>query len=356
MPKFHPLRVKEVRRETAGCVSVAFEVPPELAEEYAFVHGQNLTLKTTIEGEEMRRSYSICTSPKDGDLRVAIKKIPGGRFSSFANDQLKAGDTLDVMTPSGTFSTALDPGAARHYVAFVAGSGITPILSILRAVLQTEPKSRFTLFYGNKTADSIIFREQLVALKNLYIDRFAVYFVLSRDVPGADLFHGRIDAARCGEFCRLLIDPADVDSFFLCGPEEMIFSVKEKLQSLGVDPKSIHYELFTSPVGPLGVKTSAPPPAADVRARISVIRDDNAFSFELDSTGDTILEGALQAGADLPFACKGGVCATCKAKVLEGEVAMQINYALEPDEVEKGYVLTCQSHPRSERVTVSYDE
>ena len=357
MPKFHPLKVKEVRREMADCVSVAFEVPADLAEEYTFAHGQNLTLKTDIQGEEVRRSYSICTSPKDGDLRVAIKKVQGGRFSTFANEQLHAGDTLDVMTPSGAFSTPLDPARRREYVAFAAGSGITPILSILKTVLQSEPQSSFTLFYGNKSVDNIIFLEQLEGLKNLYLDRLSVHYLLSREFPGADLFYGRINADRCGDFCRLLIDPTAVDSYFLCGPEEMIFSVKEKLQSLGVNPKSIHYELFTSPVGSLGVKTPyTPPPAMTVRAKISVIRDGNAFAFELGSDGDTILEGALKAGADLPFACKGGVCATCKAKVLEGHVAMKANYALEPDEVEAGYVLTCQSHPGSDRVSVSYDE
>ncbi|MBK8491261.1 MAG: phenylacetate-CoA oxygenase/reductase subunit PaaK [Saprospirales bacterium] len=357
MPKFYSLKVKDVRKETADCVSVAFEVPIDLGPEYTFVHGQNLTLKASIQGEEVRRSYSICTSPLDGELRVAIKKVPGGRFSTFANEALQVGDTLDVMTPSGNFSIPLDPSNKKHYVAFVAGSGITPVLSILRTVLFAEPHSRFTLFFGNKSAEHIIFREQLENLKNRYLDRLSIHHVLSREYPGADLFYGRIDTDRCGDFCRLLLDPKEVDAYFLCGPEEMIFSVKEKLQDLEVDPKTIHFELFTSPVGTLGVKT---PPAPELdktfRSQIEVVLDGNAFSFELDSGGDTILDGALKAGADLPFACKGGVCATCKAKIMEGEVAMQVNYALEPDEVEAGFVLTCQSHPRSERVLVSYDE
>lgn len=357
MPKFHTLKVREVRRETPDCVSVSFEVPAGLADEYAFMQGQNLTLKATIRGEDVRRSYSICTCPSDGDLRVAIKKVPGGKFSTYANEQLKPGDSLEVMTPSGHFNTPLDAGNARHYVAFASGSGITPIMSILRSVMRTEPKSRFTLFYGNRSVEQIIFREELEGLKNQYLDRLSVHFVLSREYPGADLFYGRIDAARCGDFCRLLIDPEDVDDFFLCGPEEMIFSVKEKLEELGVDSKSIHFELFTSPAGKLGVKTPTPPaPDHTVRSTIEITLDGNAFTFELDSTGDTILDGALKAGADLPFACKGGVCATCKAKVMEGQVAMQVNYALEPEEVEAGYVLTCQAHPRTERVAVSYDE
>ncbi len=305
----------------------------------------------------MRRSYSICTSPLDGDLRVAIKKAPYGKFSTFALEHLHAGDTLDVMTPSGSFSTPLDPARQKHYVAFAAGSGITPILSILRTVLHTEPGSSFTLFYGNKSVEHIIFREQLEGLKNLYLDRFSVHYILSREFPGAELFYGRIDADRCGDFCRLIIDPLDIDAYFLCGPEEMIFSVKGKLESLGVDPRSIHFELFTSPVGHLAVKTPPKPPLEQsLRSQISVIRDGNSFQFELDSSGDTILEGALKAGADLPFACKGGVCATCKARVMKGEVSMQVNYALEHDEVDSGYVLTCQSHPRSPQVEVSYDE
>lgn len=357
MPKFHTLKVREVRRETPDCVSVSFEVPAALAEEYAFMHGQNLTLKANIKGEEVRRSYSICTSPADGDLRVAIKKVEGGRFSSFANDKLKAGDELEVMTPSGHFNTPLDPANEKHYVAFAAGSGITPIMSILRSVLLAEPKSQFTLFYGNKNTDSIIFREELEGLKNKYLQRLSVHYVMSREHPGADLFYGRIDGGRCGDFCRLLIDPADVSEYFLCGPEEMIFSVKEKLEELGVDGKQIHFELFTSPAGKLGVKTPPPPPQEHaLRSQVEVTLDGLTFQFELDSRGDTILDGALKAGADLPFACKGGVCATCKAKVMEGQVAMQVNYALEPDEVEAGFVLTCQAHPRTERVVVSYDE
>ncbi|MCB9283630.1 MAG: phenylacetate-CoA oxygenase/reductase subunit PaaK [Lewinellaceae bacterium] len=357
MPKFHTLKIKDVRPETADCVSVAFEVPGSLAGEYVFVHGQNLTLKATIQGEEVRRSYSICTSPLDNELRVAIKKVPGGRFSTFANEMLKAGDSLEVMTPSGNFSVPLDPANRKHYAAFAAGSGITPVLSILRTVLLTEPGSEFTLFFGNKSAENIIFRDQLEDLKNRFLDRLSIHHVLSREYPGADLFYGRIDGDRCGDFCRLLLDPEDVDEYFLCGPEEMIFGVKGKLEEVGVDPKHIHYELFTSPVGPLGVKTP-PPPRMDksVRSQIEVTLDGNAFSFELDSGGDTILDGALKAGADLPFACKGGVCATCKARIMEGEVAMQVNYALEPDEVKAGFVLTCQSHPRTERVVVSYDE
>ena len=356
MPKFYSLKIQDIRTETADCVSVAFEVPESLAGEYAFVHGQNLTLKASIQGEEVRRSYSICTSPLDHELRVAIKKVPGGRFSTFANEELHVGDMLDVMTPSGSFTVPLNPQHCKHYVAFAAGSGITPILSILRTGLRTEPKSEFTLFFGNKSVDHIIFREELENLKNRYLDRLSIHHVLSREYPGADLFYGRIDGDRCSDFCRLLLDPKEVDEYFLCGPEEMIFSVKGKLEDLGVDPRHIHYELFTSPVGHLGVKT--PPPLRmekAVRSQIEVVLDGNAFSFELDSGGDTILDGALKAGADLPFACKGGVCATCKARVLEGEVAMQVNYALEPDEVEAGFVLTCQSHPRSERVSVTYD-
>jgi ring-1,2-phenylacetyl-CoA epoxidase subunit PaaE len=356
MPKFHTLPVKEVRRETPDCVSIAFDVPPALAGEYQYVHGQNLAIKATIGGEEIRRSYSICASPLDGELRVAVKKLPGGKFSTYANEQLRAGDELEVMTPSGNFSVALDPANRKSYAAFAAGSGITPIISILKTVLRTEPQSDFTLFYGNRTVDHIIFREELEALKNKYLGRLSIHYVLSREHPGADLFYGRIDGQRCGDFCRLLLDPQDVDAYFLCGPEEMIFSVRDKLEQLGVPPKAIHFELFTTPAGPQGLKTQTPEtPAKAVQSRVEVTLDGAAFVFELDSRGDTILDGALKAGADLPFACKGGVCATCRAKVMAGEVEMKVNYGLSADEVADGYVLTCQATPVSEGVALSYD-
>jgi ring-1,2-phenylacetyl-CoA epoxidase subunit PaaE len=357
MAKFHSLTVKEVRRETEDCVSVAFDVPNGEYEAFQFIQGQYLTLKTTINGEDVRRSYSLCSSPLDDELRVAIKKVEGGRFSTFANEVLKAGDTIEAMPPMGHFYTELDPSNQKHYVAFAAGSGITPVMSILKTVLLQEPNSQFTLFYGNRGADAIIFKEELEALKNKFLSRFTLHFILSREHPGSDLFYGRIDKEKCNAFCNLLIDPDDVDHFFICGPEPMIHAVKETLEEHGATKGKVHFELFTSPVGPLGVqqirkKKDTP----KIESSITITLDGNSFSFDLPSSGATILDAALKGGADLPFACKGGVCCTCKAKVLEGEVEMDVNYALEPDEVEAGYVLTCQSHPITQKVSVSFDD
>ena len=357
MPKFHSLKVRELRRETHDCVSVSFEVPEKLRDEYEFLHGQHLTLKTKLNGEEIRRSYSICTSPNDADLRVAIKKIHGGQFSTYANEHLQAGDTLEVMTPMGSFHTSLDSHQKKYYVAFAAGSGITPVMSIMKSVLETEPGSHFTLFYGNRNVDSIIFRDQIEALKNQYMRRFTIHHILSQEDPGAELFHGRITAEKCRVFCSKLLDVEEVDEFFLCGPEPMIDAVQETLQKLGVDRRKIHLELFTSPVGKLGVSEKKwTPPAQSILSKITITLDGKTFTFDHPSTDVPILDAAQRNGADLPYACKGGVCCTCKAKVLEGEVEMEVNYGLDPEEVEAGYVLTCQAHPKTSRLVISFDE
>jgi len=357
MPKFHPLRVKKIRRETADCVSVAFEVPKDLEREYEFIPGQHLTLKTQINGKEVRRSYSICTCPVDEELEVAVKKQEGGQFSTFANEQLSEGDLLDVMTPMGSFHTKLHPDNEKHYVAFAAGSGITPVLSILRSVLKIEPKSQFTLFYGNRSTDSIIFREEIEALKNRHLGNLSVHHILSREQPEIPLFHGRITTEKCRAFCDKLLDVSEIDDFFLCGPEPMIQAVKETLLSFGTDEKRIHFELFTSPAGKLvhaSRKKQTSKPA--IISKIKITLDGNSFAFDLTSDGDTVLEAALKGGADLPFACKGGVCCTCKAKLLEGEVEMDVHYGLEEEQIKAGYILTCQSHPKTAQVVVSFDE
>ena len=356
---FYPLRVRELRRETADTVSVAFEVPESLRETFRFVQGQYLTLRTQLGGEELRRSYSICTGTHEQDLRVAIKRVDEGLFSAYANEQLRAGDTLEVMPPQGRFFTDLQPEAARLYVGFVAGSGITPVMSILKTTLVQEPLSRFLLFYGNRGFDHIVFREQLEALKNLYPDRLAVHHVLSRESLGSELFYGRLSGDKCRAYARLLFRPADVDAFFLCGPEEMVFEIKGVLESLGVPAKKIHFELFTTArTGgfsrrPTTTGQSGHQPFFD--ASVTVIQDGTQFDFLLPSDGSTLLDAAMRAGADLPFSCKGGVCSTCKARILEGQVEMDVNYGLEPDEVAAGYVLTCQSHPKTQRVVVSFD-
>lgn len=354
---FHSLRVREVRRETPDTVSIAFEVPEALQDTFRYTQGQHLTVRSFFEGEDVRRSYSVCTAPGENDLRVAVKRVDGGLFSAFANEQLKVGDLLDVMPPQGNFHTPLHPEASKLYVAFAAGSGITPVMSILKTVLAEEPQSRFLLFFGNRGFDHIIFREQLEELKNLHPERLAVYHVLSRESLGSPLFQGRIDGEKCRSYARFLFDPREVDAFFLCGPEEMIFSVKSALEDLGANPKSIHFELFTTGAATQrkaqAIKETSRKNAFD--ASITVIQDGVEFDFMLPSDGSTLLDAAMRAGADLPFSCKGGVCSTCKAKVLEGEVEMEVCYGLEPDEVEAGFVLTCQSHPKTQRVKVSFD-
>lgn len=360
MATFHKLRVREVRPETDDCVSVAFEVPDDLQDQFNFVQGQYLTLKTTINGEEVRRSYSICTAPQDKDLRVAIKKVPGGTFSTYANEELIEGVELDVLEPAGRFYTTLDPAHQKHYVGFAAGSGITPVISILRTILQAEPQSRFTLFYGNKGVDSIIFREELEALKNKYLGRLSLHHVLSREQTGSDLFYGRIDAEKATAFFQKILHPSMVDEVFLCGPEPMILGVSETLQEAGVPRQNIHFELFTSSVAlqeqAKRKRREQQEQGEAVEAQIRIQLDGDVIEFPMTSDDDSILDAALKAGADLPYACKGGVCSTCRAKIEEGEVDMLVNYALEPDEIEAGFVLTCQAYPKTETVTVNFDE
>ncbi len=355
---FHKLTIRDIRKETAECISVVFDIPEELQEVYRFRHGQNITLKSIVNGEELRRSYSICSSPDDHELRVAIKKMADGRFSSWANDTLKKGDIVEVLPPTGKFYTELDPAQSKSYLAFAAGSGITPILSIIKTTLLTEPHSQFTLVYGNRNRSSIIFKEQLEALKNRYMNRFALYHILSREKTDAAINHGRIDQQKCVELSKKLIDLQQVDEIFVCGPEEMIFAVKDWLEQQGIEKKKVHFELFTTP----GQKTGSGPSSTTAKtehagktSRITVKLDGIAFDFDLPFNGEPILDAALQQGADLPFACKGGVCATCRAKLVEGRVDMDTNYALEPDELEKGFILTCQSHPRSDKVIVDFD-
>lgn len=351
--QFHQLKVRDLRRETADTVSISFELPETKREAFRFKQGQHLTLKTEIAGEEVRRSYSICTAFHENDLRVAVKKVEGGIFSTWAIEQLKVGDWIEVMAPQGHFYTELQPENEKLYVAFAAGSGITPIMSILRSTLVQEPRSRFVLFYGNRSFDTIIFREQLEELKNLYPDRLSVHHVLSRESLGNDLFKGRINGEKCRRFAKFFFNPAEVDAFFLCGPEEMVFEVKDTLAELNADPKKVHFELFTTSGAKKTVATSSNQTVFE--ASITVIQDGAQFDFNLPSDGSTLLNAAMRAGADLPFSCKGGVCSTCKAKILEGKVEMTVNYGLEPDEVEDGYVLTCQSHPTTQRVVVSFD-
>ena len=358
-PQFHPLRVAQVRPETDDTVSIAFEVPPELRDAYRFTQGQFLTIKAPVEGKDVRRSYSICCGVHDyderGELRVAVKLVDDGVFSTWVHDTVAAGQMLDVMTPDGRFHVPLDGQASRHYVAFAAGSGITPVLSLIRTTLATEPQSRFTLVYGNRSVDTIIFSEALEDLKNQYLSRFTLYHVLSRQPQEVDLLHGRLDRERVAAFLQTLLPVDDIDAAFVCGPASMIDEVEEALKSAGLDPHRIHAERFGVPLTP---PRRVEQPHADQAgtAELVVVLDGKQHKMRLPMTDAKVLDTALAAGLDLPYACKGGVCCTCRAKVLEGQVAMEKNYTLEPWEMEKGFVLTCQARALTPRVVVSYDE
>ncbi|HMG66469.1 MAG TPA: 1,2-phenylacetyl-CoA epoxidase subunit PaaE [Chitinophagaceae bacterium] len=353
---FHKLVIKEIIKETAECVSVQFDIPNELKKDFAFKQGQSLSMRIYLNGEEIRRTYSICASPLDDEWRVAIKKQEGGLFSGFAHDQLKKGDVLEVMQPVGKFYTDLDPANKKNYVAFAAGSGITPVLSIITTTLRTESNSQFTLVYGNRNKTSIIFKEALEGLKDKFIDRFRIIYILSRERTDTTINSGHINLSKLNELNKL-IDYKHTDEFFICGPEEMIFSVKDFLNNEGIEKSKIHFELFTTPGEKHhGVIRHSPSQKEEgPMSKISVKLDGISFDFDLGFNGESILDAALKQGADLPFSCKGGVCCTCKARLIEGEVDMEVHWGLEHDEIEKGYILTCQSHPKTERVIIDFD-
>ncbi len=353
--QFHSLQVTDLKKETKGCVSVAFEVPKGLKEQFNFAAGQYLTLKKIIDGEEIRRSYSLCSSPQDNEWRVAIKQIPSGRFSSYANDQLQIGDSLEVMAPMGNFKFEPNPSLQNHYVLFAAGSGVTPIFSILKTILLEEPLSSVTFFYGNKGFGEVIFREELEALKNRYLNRMNLVHVFSRENIGVPLLKGRIDAERTHNLLRAFLKNQTINGAYICGPQDMILAVKDELHTFGMDTKDIHFELFHA--APIAKSTENPQENLPIfESHIELIMDGEVTNFYLSSDGPTILDAAYKAGADAPYACKGGVCCTCKAKVLRGEVVMEVNYALTPEEVEQGYVLTCQAHPKSNDILISFDD
>ncbi|MFY7708379.1 MAG: 1,2-phenylacetyl-CoA epoxidase subunit PaaE [Flavobacteriales bacterium] len=356
-PKFHELKVKDVRRETVDCVSVAFDIPVELQENYQFKAGQYLTLRETINDEDIRRSYSICSGVNDGELRVAIKKVDGGVFSTWANESLKVGDIMQVMTPMGAFTPELNTGKKKRYFLVAAGSGITPVLSIAKTVLTTEPQSEVTLLYGNRWFNTIIFRDELEDMKDRFLGRFRVFHILSGEPNEIQLFHGRIDGERCEGFGKHFIDLAATDEAFICGPEPMIRSVSEYLKSIGLDEEKIHFELFASPgqIKPREEVAKAEVVDKGQLCKVSVVYDGQQVDFDMPMNGMPVLDAAQRHGLDIPFSCKGGMCCTCRAHVDEGSVEMIVNYALEPGEVENGFVLTCQAKPTSERVVINFD-
>jgi len=353
-PRFHRLAVDDLRRETADAISMTFSIPKDLAKDYAFAPGQYLTLRTTMDGEEVRRSYSICSGPDDGELRIAVKKVDGGSFSSWAADELKAGDELDVMTPTGRFGVVPAPEEARVYVGFAAGSGITPILSIVRGVLAREPESRFFLFYGNRSTAGVMFLEALEELKDRFLQRFSLFHVISGEEQDIPILHGRLDGEKVRVLLRSLVPASSVDHVFICGPTGMSAEVEATCRDVGIAADRIHVERFVSEFGGKPRPKAAVPPTAPPKSVASLIIDGKRREVPV-AEGEAILDAALRAGVDLPFACKGGMCSTCRAKLVEGEAPMDVNYSLEPWELQAGFILTCQAKPVSEKIVVDYD-
>jgi len=352
---FHKIKVKDIQKTTADCAVVSFEIPKELEDEFQYYAGQYLTLRAEVNGEDLRRSYSLCSCPLDQEWQVAVKKIEDGRFSGFVNDQLKVGDELQVMAPNGRFYKEISH-EKKNYVAFAAGSGITPMHAIIKTHLSREPESTFKLFYINRTIQSIILKEEIEALKNQFMGRFELYHFLTREERDADLFNGRLTEDKMRSIGELLVDYKTIDDFFICGPAEMIFMIRDYLEGIGVDKEKVHFELFGSPNQQKTVKKAK----SDVEnnedtSDVSIINNGVKTSFKMAMDGDNILDAALANNADLPFACKGGVCCTCRAKLIEGDIEMQVNYALEPEEVENNYILTCQAIPKSEKIIVDFD-
>ena len=359
--KFHPLVISNIRRETDSAVCVSFDVPAELKDTFTFIQGQYLTLQTEIEQEQVRRSYSICSGVDDGLLQVGIKEVEGGLFSTYANKELKVGDTIEVATPQGNFFTELDATQQKNYMCICAGSGITPILSIIKSVLSREPNSHVTLLFGNRNSNTVMFKEDLGFLKNCYLQRFQWLNILSAEEQDAEVLFGRLDNKKGGELqAKKLIDIPSNDEFFLCGPESMISAVSRGLRGGGIEEANIHYELFFSSAEDAETVVQKHHQRAEKYAgEISVVSVKVAgrtVMFDLTKDGENILDAAMNNGADLPFSCKGGVCATCKAKVVEGEVEMDINHSLSPQEVEDGMVLTCQAHPTSDKLVIDFDQ
>jgi len=358
--QFYPLQVKGLHKDTENAVVVTFDVPDELADRFGFIQGQYLTLNQKIDGEDVRRSYSICAGLDDGHLRVAIKHVEGGVFSTWANEVLKQGDVLEVMPASGDFFTNIDPEQSKNYLCICAGSGITPVLSVIKTVLAREPHSSVTLLYGNQRTVTMMFRHELAFLKNAYMERFHWINIFSREPQEVELLSGHLDNRKGGALNQRLITIKAYDEFFLCGPEAMISEVSRGLRGEGIAEENIHFELFAASAENARKAIERHHARAQEYkgkvADVSILSNGREYAFKLSTDGENILDAGLRNGVDLPFSCKGGVCATCKARLLEGEVDMDLNQALRPEEIEKGYILTCQSHPISDKIVVDYDQ
>ena len=356
MSKFQALTVAGVTSETRDTIAVTFTVPAELRERFCFTQGQHLTLRAMIDNEDVRRSYSICSAVQDHDLRVAIKRVPGGAFSTWANDVLRAGTVIDVMPPMGHFNVPLSADNRKHYLAFAAGSGITPMLSIIKTTLMAEPHSQFTLFYGNRASSSVIFKSELAELKDVYMGRFQLVYVMSREQQDIDLFNGRITKEKCARFFEHWIDLADIDQAFICGPEQMMHDVSQALLDGGLAKDRIKIELFASSVPKREHAPSQQPVAGHHDCDVTLIIDGAHLSFTMEKDKESVLDAALKQGIDMRYACKAGVCSTCRCKVVDGKVDMDANYALEDYEVARGFALSCQSFPVSDKLVMDFDQ
>jgi ring-1,2-phenylacetyl-CoA epoxidase subunit PaaE len=351
MARFHNIKVADIYKETKDCSVLSFDIPEELKSEFQYKQGQ----QTTIDGEEVRRSYSLCSSPIENKWKVAVKKINGGLFSTFVNDTLKKGDAIELMAPNGIFNTEVNPTQAKNYIFFAAGSGITPILSILKTHLASEQKSTFKLFYLNRTVKSIIFKEEIEQLKNVYFDRLEIFHFLTKEHRSIELLNGRFTADKIQVLAKNIIDIPTTDECFICGPEQMIFLIRDELVKAGLSKEKIHFELFTT--GNSDEDKTRINKILEHKiegTEVTIIDGGKEFHFTMDDDFDNILDGALAAGADLPFACKGGVCSTCRCKIISGTVEMKVNYALDETEVAKGLILSCQAVPTSQNVVVEF--
>ena len=356
MAKFFPLTISDIYKDTDECTVITLDVPDDLKEEFKFKQGQHLTLRAMIGNQDVRRSYSLCSSPLDHTWKVAVKKIDDGVFSTYANEFLQKGDLLDVMPPHGTFFKELSPDVAKNYVAFAAGSGITPILSIIKTHLAAEPQSTFKLFYVNRNVKSIIFKEEIEALKNMYFNRFEIYYFLTKEHRDIPLLNGRFTQEKLQTITSKVFDPKKINECFICGPESMIFLIRDELSAAGLPKENIHFELFTT--GNSAEQQNRVKKVLENKVEgteVTIIDGGKEFHFTMSKEYDNILDGALAAGADLPYACKGGVCSTCRCKVVEGDVEMKVNYALDESELARKFILSCQAVPTSKKLVVDFD-
>ena len=353
---FYSLRISNIEKTTSDCSIISFDIPESLVDTFSFIQGQYLTLKASINGKEVRRSYSLCSSPLDSEWKVGIKKVPGGKFSTYANEILQVGDSLEVMSADGKFYTPIDSNTQRNFAAFAAGSGITPMVSIIKTHLASEPKSTFKLFYVNQKASSVILKEELEALKNLYMERFEIYYFLTKQQRNIPFLNGRIDKEKLEIIFKSICSVKNIDHYFICGPEAMIHLINDYLIEKEVKKEQVHFELFGTDYKAADQKKESLANAFKGKAcDLTIIEGGKQMTFQMEQGANNVLDEALNNSADLPFACKGGVCATCKAKLIEGDVNMLLSYGLEPDEVEAGYILSCQAIPTSEKLVVDFD-